>query len=244
MIEVDSLLYKIDQKLNKLSTLSHQSIQLEDKILALNEAQIALIKQKVGGFSAPSNGLGLASFKKRYSDLQNLVLSYIEGELKLQEIDNLINQWGTPFGDLKKPLMFYIDSYIIASKGRCKNHVIWVNQDLTKYNDVSMLLSNEHTAPSFEWQCTFCTISEDSINIFTDGSFKPSKIYVSYLRYPVYIDKEGYQKFDGSLSNNQNCELIEYLEDELIDLAVQRLGMYTQNPNAVQNSQYRIQTNE
>lgn len=47
MIPVDSLLYKIDQKLNKLSTNEHQQIQLEDKILALNEAQIKLIKQKL-----------------------------------------------------------------------------------------------------------------------------------------------------------------------------------------------------
>jgi len=51
MIPVDSLLYKIDQKLNKLSTNEHQQINLEDKILALNEAQIKLIKQKVDGFS-------------------------------------------------------------------------------------------------------------------------------------------------------------------------------------------------
>ena len=49
MIPVDSLLYKIDQKLNKLSTNEHQQINLEDKILALNEAQIKLIKQKVDG---------------------------------------------------------------------------------------------------------------------------------------------------------------------------------------------------
>jgi hypothetical protein len=49
MIQIDSLLYKIDQKINKLSTNEHQQIQLEDKILALNEAQIKLIKQKVDG---------------------------------------------------------------------------------------------------------------------------------------------------------------------------------------------------
>ena len=61
MIPVDSLLYKIDQKLNKLSTNEHQMIQLEDKILALNEAQIKLIKQKVDGISVTS-GLGMDSF--------------------------------------------------------------------------------------------------------------------------------------------------------------------------------------
>ena len=75
MIPVDSLLYKIDQKLNKLSTNEHQQINLEDKILALNEAQIKLIKQKVDGTSTIS-GLGLDEFKKRYEDLQSLVMPY------------------------------------------------------------------------------------------------------------------------------------------------------------------------
>ena len=42
MIQVDSLLYKIDQRLNKLSTNEHQQIQLEDKILALNELKLRL----------------------------------------------------------------------------------------------------------------------------------------------------------------------------------------------------------
>ena len=82
MIPVDSLLYKIDQKLNKLSTNEHQQIPLEDKILSLNEAQIKLIKQKVDGFSVVS-GLGLDSFKKRYEDLQRLVINYNNGVLNL-----------------------------------------------------------------------------------------------------------------------------------------------------------------
>jgi hypothetical protein len=64
------------------------------------------------------------------------------------------------------------------------------------------------------------------------------------MRYPVYIDKEGYVKFDGTESKNVNCELEAYLEDELLDLAVQNLAMYTENQAAVQNAQNRIQTNE
>ena len=84
MIQVDSLLYKIDQKLNKLSSNSHQRIQLEDKILALNEAQIKLIKQKLDGISTVSR-LGSDSFKKRYDDLQILVEDYIDHPLDLTE---------------------------------------------------------------------------------------------------------------------------------------------------------------
>jgi hypothetical protein len=243
MIPVDSLLYKIDQRLNKLSTNDHQQIQLEDKILALNEAQIKLIKQKVDGFSTVS-GLGFDSFKKRYEDLQSLVVTYNNGVLPLTQADPLLNRWSANIHALNPKYMFYVDSYILADKGRCKNRQIWINRDLSKHGDTSILLNNVHYKPSFEYQETFNWISSDSISVFTDGTFTPSNIYISYMRYPVYIDKEGYIKFDGTPSVDQDCELETYLEDELLDLTVQNLAMYTENQSAVQSSQIRIQTNE
>jgi hypothetical protein len=140
--------------------------------------------------------------------------------------------------------MFYIDSYVLADKGRCKDRKIWINRDLAKHGDLQFILNNDHYKPSFEYQETFNFISSDEISIFTDGTFTPSQIYISYMRYPVYIDKSGYVKFDGTPSADQDCELETYLEDELLDLTVQNLAMYTENQSAVQSSQMRIQTNE
>lgn len=241
MILVDSLLYKIDQRLNKLSTNEHQQIQLEDKILALNEGQLKLIKQKVSGLSIVS-GMGLDAFKKRYEDLQSLIVDYTP--LTLSETNHKLNQWSASLQNVNPAYMFYADSYILASKGRCKDRIIWINKDLLKHGDLSLMLNNEHYRPSFEYQETFNVISSDEISIFTDGSFTPSKIFIMYLRYPQYIDKEGYIKLDGLASVNSDCELESYLEDELLDLAVQNLGMFTENSSAVQNAQFRIQTNE
>lgn len=243
MIKVDSLLYKIDQKLNKLSTNEHQQIQLEDKILALNEAQIKLIKQKVDGISIVS-GMGFDAFKKRYEDLQRLVEHYNDHPLSLNLVDAKINQWAASIENLSPKYMFYVDSYIIATKGRCEDRIIWINKDLAKHGDLQFLLNNENYKPSFEYQETFNLLSSDEISIFTDGTFTPTKLYLSYIRYPEYIDKEGYVKFDGSDSINNDCELEEYLEDELVDLTVQNLAMYTENASAVQSAQFRIQTNE
>ena len=243
MIPVDSLLYKIDQKLNKLSTNEHQQIALEDKILALNEAQIKLIKQKVDGFSTVS-GMGLDSFKKRYEDLQNLVVNYSSGVLPLTVKNAQINQWSANLNALTPKYMFYVDSYILASKGRCTGRKIWINKDLAKHGDLSLLLNNNHYKPSFEYQETFNFLSSDEISIFTDGTFTPSNIYISYMRYPVYINKTGYIMLDGNPSFDQDCELETYLEDELLDLTVQNLAMYTENSAAVQSAQFRIQSNE
>jgi hypothetical protein len=243
MIPVDSLLYKIDQRLNKLSTNVHQQIPLEDKILALNEAQIKLIKQKVDGPSTPS-GLGLDAFKKRYEDLQSLVVSYNTGTLPLTLKNAQLNQWSGNLNALTPKYMFYIDSYLLANKGLCTNRRIFINKDLAKHGDLSLLLNNDHYKPSFEYQETFNFLSSDEISIFTDGTFTPSNIFVSYMRYPVYIDKAGYIKFDGTASTNVNCELETYLEDELLDLTVENLAMYIENQSAVQMAAYRIKTNE
>ena len=243
MIPVDSLLYKIDQRLNKLSTNEHQQIQLEDKILALNEAQIKLIKQKVDGFSTVS-GLGLDSFKKRYEDLQSLIVGYNNQPLPLKVKNKELNQWFARLNALSPKYMFYIDSYVLADKGRCKNRKIWINRDLSKHGDLQFILNNDHYKPSFEYQETFNFLSSDEISIFTDGTFTPTKVCISYMRYPVYIDKEGYIKFDGTPSVDQDCEQDTYLEDELLDLTVQNLAMFTENQAAVQSSQIRIQTNE
>jgi len=243
MIPVDSLLYKIDQKLNKLSTNIHQQINLEDKILALNEAQIKLIKQKVDGFSVIS-GMGLDAFKKRYEDLQSLVVTYNSQPLALTLKNAELNQWFANLHLLVPKYMFYIDAYVLADKGVCKDRKIWINRDLAKHGDLQFILNNDHYKPSFEYQETFNFLSTDEISIFTDGTFTPSKIYMSYMRYPLYINKTGYIMLDGEPSFDQDCELELYLEDELLDLTVQNLAMYTENQSAVQSAQFRIQTNE
>lgn len=243
MIPVDSLLYKIDQRLNKLSTNEHQQIQLEDKILALNEAQIKLIKQKMDGISIVS-GMGMDSFKKRYEDLQRLVLNYNHQPLPLTLRDETLNEWVADINVLEPKYMFYVDSYILADKGRCTDRQIWINRDLAKHGDLQFILNNSHYKPSFEYQETFNLLSSDEISVYTDGTFTPKTINIMYMRYPQYINKEGYIMLDGEPSFDQDCELEMYLEDELLDLTVQNLAMYTENQSAVQNAQFRIQTNE
>lgn len=242
MIPVDSLLYKIDQKLNKLSSNSHQQIALEDKILSLNEAQLKLIKQKIDSNNTLKGGMD--AFKKRYEDLQKLVENYIDHPLELVLEDAHLNKWHANIGDISPGFMFYVDAYIIADKGTCKDRTIYINTDLAKHSDITILLNNNNYKPSFEYQETFSVISSDQIGIFTDGTFTPKKLFLSYVRYPKYIDKEGYIKLDGSSSADQNCELKNYLEDELVDLTVQALAMYTDNPTAAEAAQVRISNNE
>lgn len=243
MISIESLFYKIDQKLDKLASNAHQWISPEDKVLALNEAQIKLIKQKLDGNNIYK--LGLDAFKKRYQDLQKFVEDYSKHPLNATSSDSNLNKYTVSLSGLDPKYMFYMDSYLITSKGKCKNRIVYVNNDLVKHADLTILLTNSNYKPSFEYQETFSISSSDELWYFTDGSFKIDKVYLSYLRYPAYIAFAGFELPDGTvITNQQDCELEEYLEDELVDLAVKDLASYIENTIAVQASTMRIADNE
>ena len=241
MISIDSLIYKLDMKLNKLSSLAHQSIPIENKILALNEAQDKLVKVKLNANNPL--GLGLDADKKRYEDIENLVEKAGDHKETLYLSDPLLNEWSTDLSLLQPQYMFYIDSYITATKGAC-NKIIYVNRGLAKHADVLTLLANTNYRPSFEYEDTFCIVAGLQLSVYTDGTFTPQNVYLSYIRYPQRVDYPGYVNFDGTASTKIDCELNDYLEDELLNFAVQELSMDTENVPAVQFTQERLKQSE
>jgi len=242
MIGVDELLYGIDQRLNKLASNAHQQIPLEDKILAINSGQNILILRKVDGNNIYK--IGLDGFKKRYQDLQFLVENPEDHPLTPVLTDKYLNKYIASTVSLSPEFMFYVDSYVIADKGDCKDRVIYTNADLVKHADITLLLKDSNFKPSFEYQETIIDISQDELHVYTDGTFTPKTLYTSYIRYPKKVDKAGYENFDGTPSTDQDCELEAYLKDELLDIIVENLAMYTENQSAVANAAARNNTNE
>jgi hypothetical protein len=238
MISVESILYRTDQKLNKLSTNDHQSIPVEDKILAANEAQNKLIKLKLG--TNNQSGLGFDASRKRYQDLEGLVVSY--KELTLTSLKDKLNTFSADLGLLDPKLMIYGASYSLADKEKCTNRVIY--NRLVKHSDLLVLMNNKHYSPSFEYQETLATLSEGKINIHSDGTFQPKKVYIEYIKYPREIDYGGYTKLDGSDSITQDSELPNYLEDELIELIVLLLAGPTENVPAQASAKERFNLGE
>ncbi len=239
MISTESLLYDLDFRLNKVATNKGSYIPLEDKIIALNEAQIKLIKDKIG--PDRNYGLGLDGFKKKYEDLENLIQPHIPFPVTKDKTGKL-NKYLLDLREVSPKYMFYIDSYFLCDKGNCKNRVVTTNR--IKHADIHKVLANSNTNPSFEYQESPVTTTNDYLEFYTDGVFVPTKGYLSYIRYPKKIDAEGYVNLDNTPSINQNCELREYLASELVDYAVIELGVATANQNVVQGTQFINQNNE
>lgn len=212
MISVESILYKLDQKLNKLSTNEHQQIPLEDKILWANEAQNKLILSKFD--TEDTRKLGLDAFIKRYHDMEVLIEPW--KKVVLTSSNSKLHQFSGQIDDLDPKLMIYIDSYTLADKGDCSGRILYSN--LVKHGDLTTLTRNNHYKPSFEYQESLVTISSGKLEVYSDGTFTPKEAHITYIRYPKKIDYEGYTDLEGNPSTTQDSELPAYLEDELVDL--------------------------
>lgn len=240
MIDIKELLYDIDLRLNKIGSNEHQGIELENKIIALNDAHINLIKTKFSENNIYKSGLD--SFQKRYNDLEMLIEK--DKFLPMSNDNTPLKSWSCNLDLLKPEYMLGVpgSEYIVADKGSCKNNPLVINQ--VRHGDINVVLKNTNTAPSFEYQEVPGTITGHRWQIFTDGSFTPTRLYLWYVRYPKKVDFEGYTHLNGAPSVVVNSELPYYLKEELVDIAVRALALSTENQNAVQASQIKINTNE
>jgi len=239
MIPVVDLLYDLDFKLNKLASNQHQYIPVEDKIVAINEAQLRVIKNKLNNNNIYH--LGFDAFKTRYQELQEFVIDY--EEINVEQKIKALNSYSFKLENLDYKFYLPVDIICNCTKNSCQNHQVDVTR-IVKHGDLRKLLKNSNYAPSFEYQETLAVISSGETIMYTDGSFTIDSALVSYLRYPNVVDIEGYQHLDGTDSITVDCELPLSLRDELLEKAIIELGFDTGNINAAKAAQEKLKESE
>lgn len=237
MISVDELLYEFELKLNSLDREKNQNIPLENKIVFLNNAQVAWIKSRLN----PNNVLkiGYEGVRKRIDDLQKLKINNKKLQLSSSNNERFIGI----DGELSSvsDYMFYISSF---AKAKTKTCSATVGINLIKEGELETLYYNENFKPSFKWRDTIATIGSDKLHVYTNGEFVIEDIRLTYLRKPLNIDAEGYVKLDGTDSVNQDCELPEYAKNDIVDIAVRYAAQATGDMMQVQMAKERESNNE
>lgn len=238
MISTQECLYKLDQKLNSLSSFENISIPLEDKLLALNESQIECVLTKIDINN--QYHIGFDGFRKRYEDLENLVQPH--QYLDLTITDNILNKYSSSLEGLTPKYLLYVNIKCLSSNAYCTDISLDVN--MVKHSDIGVLINNSNYKPSFEYRETLATISKGSIEIYSDGTFTPTKALVSYITYPLEFDVSGYEKLDGTQSKDQDSNLPDYLINEIIGIAVRNLSTPTANQEGLLTAQSLLQRND
>lgn len=242
MIPIQQLLFNLDTKCNRLANLKGQYIPDETKIEVLNIAQDKLVLRKVNLNNNYQTGLD--SFAKRYEDLQVLQVPF-EKHTLTKTTGDLLNSYSMDQDDLDHPMIVTVNGYILANQGNCKDRKLDII-NFMRHGDIRLLLKSPHYRPSFAYQETLAMLASDKIYVYSDetNSFELTDLYISYLRFPMKMDVQGYIHLDGSTSVDVNCELEGYLENELLDLAVEEIADATSNAELSQLSRQRTKENE
>lgn len=96
-------------------------------------------------------------------------------------------------------------SYSLIDTTCCKNQKIF--NYLKIPGNINPVMEDDSYQPSADYQEAPALISDGRIKIFRNKEYKIKKTFISYHRYPVDIDIEGYEKEDGSFSKTVDSDL-------------------------------------
>ena len=241
MIPVNELLNDITEKVNKNANLQGQFIPDENLIDFLNRGQLKLVLKKLGLNNSYQSGLD--SFKKRYEDLQVLIVPYEKLTVTLSS--DTFNSSKTDLTTTVNKYFLPIDAYILCTRNNCKDRILDIIK-LVKHGDIQTDLKSPHWKPSFSHQESLGSISNNIFYTYPDedNSFTINSLYLSYLRYPTPIDVTGYTHLDGTASTNTNCELDYYLKNELLEITIEDISDAIGDKSQSQLSRDREQKTE
>lgn len=226
------MVYQFKMGAEKLDSQRAAVLKLPQIILVLNTAMITLVVQKYGG--ARTN-LGFETTQKRKRELQKLIEPF--GSIK----DPKKEEKGYCFDMTKlNPEVLYITRVQFrATKNGCTDICSGIDN---QSDDLNLVTNSSNRESSFEWREIIYRQAKD-LMIADVNDFKVTEALVEYLRYPVNMDIEGYEHFDGSLSTNVDCELPGAMRSEIVDYAIYKTDIWRRSPET-QFSASQLGTNE
>ena len=227
MIPIKELIYEIDMKMNNLASNNDQEIEVPNKVIALNQAQLQLVKKRLNLNNIYKQGFDTGI--KRYEDLEFLVVPHKSLKVKKSAHSLGYSCYEVDLSKKERDYLFYVNSYCLCDKEECKDRVV-VNR-VIKHSDLSVLYNNLNYKPSFEFQESLSVISDNKFIVYTDGTYRPKTLELSYIRYPKQVDFEGYIHFNGKNSISVDSEFPYSMKDEILNLACAELSMNTTNQN-------------
>lgn len=197
---------KIKERLNKLDSQDYDNLECWSIVEAFNKAQVEWVRRQLHGVNVMKEGD--ESSTRRIDDLQALLSTTtvpcaIEGIYYSGSVPSDYLEW--------KRLDVYANSECCQEKRRMTTY-------LAEEANVNNLLRDVAKQPSFEWAETFCTLSNNKFNIYTDKKFDITDVNLVYYRQPRKIQIQNcvdpYTEVTSTV--NVTCEL----KDDIIELLI------------------------
>ena len=214
---------KVKQRLNKLASNDYDNIQDWQVIEAFNKGMSAWVRRQLAGTNLSKTGD--EGSKRKIDDLQVLLVTLPIG---MSKTDGYYKSNSFP-----KNYMEWKRISTNAISGCCKDPrkmMVYLAHEA----DVDLLLRDQNKKPSFEWAETFCTMSGNTIKVYTDNKFDISNTQLIYYKLPRKIEIKGVSNpYTGEYSLAEvECEFKDDVVEILIDECVKILSGDIEDFNA------------
>lgn len=228
-MENGTIILKIKQRLNKLSSNDYDNIEPWQMIEAFNKGQVEWCRRNLHGSNVKQEGD--EGSKRRIDDLQVL----------LQD---------TPMTMANRQLYFesalpgdYFEWKRVEAKAtdECCTEPRRMVIYLAEEGNVDELLRDVNKRPSFEWAETFCTLKNGSLRIYTDEKFLLEQVRLSYYRQPRRIEIAGVtnpytlQVSAADVLSEFKDDIVELFIDEAVKILAYDIELFNQAQRSAQS---------
>ena len=200
-----TVVIKIKERINKLDSQDYDNILCWQIVEAFNKAQVEWCRRQLHGINVVKEGDEQST--RRKDDLQVIL---VKDPVLLTKEDIYYR------GNIPQDYFQWKRIDVDACKGCCDNRRMTVY--LAEEENLNQLLRDKSKQPSFAWAETFATLSDDGINIYTNGEFEIAESRLTYYRQPRLIQiKDCTNPYTGVTSTE---EVISEFKDDIVELII------------------------
>lgn len=204
----NTILLKIQQRLNKLASSDYDNIENWQFIEAFNKGQVAWCRRQLHGMNTKQEGDEQS--KRRIDDLQ-IILTEVPVTLVKKDVFFTTNT-GLPDN--------YFEWKRVSGSAihKCCKDPRRMVITLVEEANVDELLRDKMKQPNFDWGETFCTLKDGELLIYTNDEFTIPDAKLSYYRQPRRIEITGVvDPYTGVISA---ADVLSEFKDDIIELFV------------------------
>jgi hypothetical protein len=172
----DTIFLKLKQRLNKLDSQDYDNLECWQVVEAFNKGMVEWCRRNLHGMNLMKEGD--ESSKRRIDDLQILIVPIPVAMSRRQEY------YESPI--LPDDYFEWKRVDVFATNACCSDPRRMV-VTLAEEGNVPELLRDYNKKPSFDWAETFCTLSNNTFKVYTNGEFDVANTTLYYYRQPVKI---------------------------------------------------------
>ena len=230
----ETIIIKVQQRLNKLSSHDYDNIEQWQIVEAFNKAQLDWCRRNLHGMNQFKEGDEQS--KRRIDDFQ-ILLKDVVMDTTRHKIYDETNELPSDYLEYKRVSCSGVSEC-------CKNkHAMMVY--LAEESNVNILLRDENKKPNFSWGETFCTLIDNRIRVYTNDEFSTDNVVLTYYRMPKRIQRAGQvdpYKME-TVDAEVTCEFKDDIVEVLIDETVKIIAGDIENFNTQSTSNVSVETN-